>query len=415
MISLNSNINSLYAQQALNFNQRGIASVMEQLSTGKRINNAADDVAGLAITTRLTAQIKGLNQAVRNANDAISLIQTADGATEQITNMLQRMNELALQASTGTNDQNQATLIDKEFQQLKQEIDRISQNTQWNGSNILDGTGGAKANGVFQFQVGANPNQTISITLRNIQTAPDGTNQQTYLASTSSGATSADFNYTGLDGNETSVVGLLVQSVIDNHAVQYKITQDDVDHALMQGAYAGGAGQNLSKTVADAIAGKFRVSLGTANATVDSTNTSGHVEITATATTSLDPFVASGSPGANMSSSFVAGDLNAVATSTITNATNANQALQDIASALQSVSADRATMGAVVSRLQFASDNLTNVSAHTQASESTILDTDYAAATTELAKRTIIQQAAQAVLAQANQQPQWVIQMLKNM
>ena len=104
MTVINTNTGSLYAQQAMNTNSRGLATVMQQLSTGKRINNAVDDVAGLAISTRLTSQIKGLNQAVRNANDAISLIQTAEGATEQVTNMLQRMRELSIQASNDTNN-----------------------------------------------------------------------------------------------------------------------------------------------------------------------------------------------------------------------------------------------------------------------------------------------------------------------
>jgi flagellin len=146
---------------------------MQQLSTGKRINNAVDDVAGMAISTRLTSQIRGLAQAVRNANDGISLLQTAEGATGQVTNMLQRMRELAVQASNDTNNDRDRGFLDGEFQQLKAEIDRIGQNTQWNGANILDGVGGNKLDGVYAFQVGANSDQTIKIALPNMQTAPD--------------------------------------------------------------------------------------------------------------------------------------------------------------------------------------------------------------------------------------------------
>ena len=131
MTVINTNMASLYAQQAMNSNARGLATVMQQLSTGKRINNAVDDVAGLAISTRLTSQINGLNQAVRNANDGISLIQTAEGSTEQVTNMLQRMRELAVQSSNDTNNTNDRGFLNGEFQQLKQEIDRVAQNTQW--------------------------------------------------------------------------------------------------------------------------------------------------------------------------------------------------------------------------------------------------------------------------------------------
>ena len=129
MTVINTNTGSLYAQQALNTNARAIASVTQQLSTGKRINNSVDDVAGMAISTRLTSQIRGLNQAVRNANDGISLIQTAEGATEQVTNMLQRMRELAVQSSNDTNNSNDRSFLDKELQQLKLEINRIASTT----------------------------------------------------------------------------------------------------------------------------------------------------------------------------------------------------------------------------------------------------------------------------------------------
>ena len=138
MTVINTNTGSLYAQQALNTNARSLAAVTQQLSTGKRINNAVDDVAGMAISTRLTSQIRGLNQAIRNANDGISLIQTAEGATEQVTNMLQRMRQLAVQSSNDTNNEKDRNFLDLEFQQLKFEINRIAFNTQWNGANILD-------------------------------------------------------------------------------------------------------------------------------------------------------------------------------------------------------------------------------------------------------------------------------------
>ncbi len=278
MTVINSNIGSLYAQQALTQNARGLSTVMQQLSTGKRINNAVDDVAGMAISTRLTSQIRGLNQAVRNANDGISLIQTAEGATEQVTNMLQRMRELAVQASNDTNNNSDRSYLNLEFQALTSQIGNIATNTQWNGANVLDGTGGAS--GVFQFQVGANAKQTISITFSNMNTASSGV-------------------LSNIDG----------QSIV-------------------------------------------------------STSTSG-------------------------------------------------SALSAIITALDTVSKERSNMGAVISRLQFTGDNLSNVSTKAQESLSRIQDTDYSQATTELAKRNIIQQAAQAMLAQANQAPQLVLQLLR--
>jgi len=281
MTVINTNTGSLYAQQALTTNARGLSTVMQQLSTGKRINNAVDDVAGMAISTRLTSQIRGLNQAVRNANDGISLLQTAEGATEQVTNMLQRMRELAIQAANDTNNTNDRSFLNLEFKALTTQIGVIATQTQWNGANVLDGTSRGSGSGVFSFQVGANSGQTISVTL------------------------------------------------------------------------------------------------------------------------------------SNMTSTSSQGKLSAITSNQITSTSTAGSALGTIISALDIVSKERSNMGAVISRLQFAADNLANVSAKAQESRSRIEDTDYSQATTELAKRNIIQQAAQAMLAQANQQPMMVLQLLK--
>ena len=281
MAVINTNTGALYAQQAMTTNARGLATVMQQLSTGKRINNAVDDVAGMAISNRLTAQIRGLNQAVRNTNDGISLIQTAEGATEQVTNMLQRMRELAIQASNDTNNTSDRSYLNLEFQALTTQIGVIAEQTQWNGANVLDGTDRGSGAGVVSFQVGANSGQRIAITLSNMTTA--------------SGA----------------------------------------------------------------------------------------------------------------------GKLSAITSNQITSTSKAGSALGSIIEALDTVALERANMGAVISRLQFASDNLANVSAKTTESRSRIEDTDYSQATTELAKRNIIQQAAQAMLAQANQSPQSVLQLLR--
>ena len=144
MTVINTNINALYSQMALSQNAKSQSIAMRELSTGKRINSAADDAAGLAISTRMTSQIKGLNQAVSNSNDAINLIQTANGATAQITTMLQRMRELAVQAANDTNSDSQRSYLDLEFQQLKQQIVQISNDTEWNGFPILNGSAGER-------------------------------------------------------------------------------------------------------------------------------------------------------------------------------------------------------------------------------------------------------------------------------
>ena len=409
MTAINTNTGSLYAQQAMNTNARGLATVMQQLSTGKRINNAVDDVAGMAISTRLTSQIRGLNQAVRNGNDGISLIQTAEGATEQVTNMLQRMRELAVQSSNDTNNERDRGFLDLEFQQLKAEIDRIGQNTQWNGANILDGTGGNGLNGTYAFQVGANTNQTIKIDLPNMQTAPavDTTDYDKLIKGSETGGALtfasgvAELDLTSLDsaGVAAKSLGVVVQATFAGKAVQYKITQADINAA-------SAATKTLSTTVAEALVKVLDTPLWSDSYTAATALNSGKVTVTAI------PNAPTLSP-ANASVKTVTGDLYQVASSDIKTASLAYDALQSIDSVLQTVNAARSNMGAIISRLQFSVDNLSNVAAKATESRSRIEDTDYSIATTELAKRNIIQQASQAMLAQANQAPQLVLQLLK--
>ncbi len=164
MSVINTNVNAVLAQNSLVKNERAMSSAMEQLSTGKRINSAADDAAGMAIASKMTAQIRGLDQAVRNINDAVAMIQTAEGATGEITNMLQRMRELSVQTASGTNTADDQANIEAEFQALLTGIDDIATSTQWNGKNILDGSQAATS-----FQIGANNGQTMIVNLGNLQ------------------------------------------------------------------------------------------------------------------------------------------------------------------------------------------------------------------------------------------------------
>jgi len=170
MAVVNTNVNASIAQNALVRNERSMNTAMERLSTGQRINSASDDAAGLAIASRMTSQIKGLDVAVRNANDGISMISTADGALVEVTNMLQRMRELALQASNGTTTSADRDYLNSEYVNLLTEIERIAQNTQWNGSDILDGTANGTS-GTVAFQVGANGGQTVSVNFGNATNA----------------------------------------------------------------------------------------------------------------------------------------------------------------------------------------------------------------------------------------------------
>ena len=410
MTVINTNTGSLYAQQAMNTNSRGLATVMQQLSTGKRINNAVDDVAGLAISTRLTSQIKGLNQAVRNANDAISLIQTAEGATEQVTNMLQRMRELSIQASNDTNNDKDRGFLDLEFQQLKDEIDRIGMNTQWNGKNILDGTAGKLNDGNFTFQIGANANQIITLQLPNLQSAPDpsklGPSGSTPLSTfTPLPLTSNAVDLATLNTSYANYVGVVVQANIAGKAVQYKITPADIKSVT--DTAGSGSPVLLSGIVANQLADKLNK---------EYTGLDGNLTASVDGTTGKLTVVSGSVPAVAFTADVrpIKGDLNSInPDANIRDGKSAADGLARIDAALQVINEARSKMGAVVSRLQFAADNLFNVSAKATESRSRIEDTDYSMATTELAKRNIIQQAAQAMLAQANQAPQLVLQLLK--
>lgn len=174
MAVVNTNVGASVAQAALVKNSRELSSAMTQLSTGQKINSAADDASGLAITNRMTSQINGLGAAIKNANDAISMINTAEGALDEITDMLQRMRELAVQAGTGTMTSNDRTYLQAEFAALRTEIDRIADNTEWNGNTILDGTADGSSGNSVSYQIGVDGGQTISVAFGNMTDASGG-------------------------------------------------------------------------------------------------------------------------------------------------------------------------------------------------------------------------------------------------
>jgi flagellin len=189
MATINTNVAAQISANALAKNDREMTKAMERLATGSRINSASDDAAGLAVASKLTSQIRGIDQAVRNGNDAISLISTADGAMIEVGNMLQRMRELSVQGGNGTLSSTDLTALNTEFVALRTEIERIADNTQWNGANLLDGSAGA--NGLMTFQVGYEADQTITVNLGDLQLDGD--------ASYSAGATAG-----GVFGNDIS-------------------------------------------------------------------------------------------------------------------------------------------------------------------------------------------------------------------
>ena len=279
MATINTNVSALNAQNVMTKNTRSMSATMEQLSTGSRINSAKDDAAGLAIGQTQTAQIRGLNQAVRNLNDGVNLLQTAEGALNETTNMLQRMRELAVQSASGTYSTTQRSYLATEFLALGSQIEKIASETTWNGFTVLTGTTGGTTAGTYSFQSGQTSGQTIDV-----------------------------------------AIGAMTLSALG----------------------------------------------------ITATNAAG-----------------------------------------VSTAASASAAIASIDSAINTVNSQRATIGAAINRMTYAADNITNISSNTSASRSTIMDTDYATASTNLSKTQIIQQAATAMLAQANQQPQSVLSLLK--
>ena len=377
MATINTNMSANIASNALTRNERSMSSTMERLSTGLRINSAKDDAAGLAISSKMTSQIRGLNQAVRNANDAVSMLQVAEGAMSGITDMLQRMRELAIQAISDSNTSADRVALDAEYQQLRAEINRIGGNTQWNGTNLLDGQIGSS--GTMTFQVGANASQTVAATF-------------TTMGSTEGTVSSATTTDHGSSAAQVSTITLASGSFREGDVVSYTIDGKTASFGISIASGAMDAIDNAVNIVS--------TSAGTVTAARASATT-----VTLTAGTQNKAFVLD-----NLQvSRGVAAD---VAKSDITTAASATTSLTTIANAITSVDSARASNGASMNRLEYASDNLQNVAQNTAAARSRILDADYAAETTELARSQIIQQAATAMLAQANAQATSVISLL---
>ena len=400
MSVINTNVKALMAQQSMTVSNRDMSKAMEQLSTGKRINSASDDSAGLAISERMTAQIRGLNQAVRNSNDAISLLETAEGAMVEVTSMMQRMRELAVQSSSDTNSTDDRANLDLEFQALATEITRVRDTTQFNGLDLLNGAS------AFTFQLGTDASETMSVTIADIAysagtngtaigsdmniTAPDGTNGQI-----------AALDILTFDGSNALAAGQNISLTVGDVTVSYTVTAADVtDTAATASNNSDGVGDKVATTLAALINSNSSLQgVVNASASVDGTNV-----LTLTGIDLNNPYSVTAMIGAT--------DATGVTGDVLTQAA-ASTAITTIDTALDSIALARGGLGAYSNRLTHAADNLANISANTSASRSRVMDTDYAQATTELARTQIIQQAATAMLAQANQQPQSVLSLLQ--
>ena len=410
MTVINTNIAASVTANAMKSNQRVMENTMERLATGLRVNSASDDAAGLGVGAKMDSQIRGLNQAIRNANDGISMVQTADGAAIEISEMLQRMRELSVQAQNGTNSTNDLTNLNKEFASLATEIDRVADDATFNGKSVLSGLGNTT------FNVGADAADDLTVAFADFNLAAGGAS-----------ASQAAF---------TSVITVAnLQAMTDNSDIE--ITDGDGNVLTVTEAALITAGSNNSNTfttpatatiadLVDAINTAISTNSGFAQMTASAAAADGGIVFTQqTATVGSITGVSASVSG--VSSTLGTGTSETSASSGSTGVMGANltsyktagsiaQASGTIAAldlAIQGVSAARSDFGAAVNTMEYSVDNLNNAVQNTMAAKSGIMDADYAAETTELARTQIIAQASTAMLSQANQQAQSVLALLK--
>jgi len=410
MTVINTNVAASLTANAMKHNQRAMESTMERLATGFRINSASDDAAGLAIGTRMDAQIRGLNQAVRNANDGISLLQTVDGAAAEMTNMFQRMRELAVQSETGTNSTSDISNLNQEFAALAAEVDRLADDTTFNGINVM------KAGQTMSFAIGADEADTVSVALNDFNLANGGATVGEVVAQNTSGLVASQANLRlelagggsiSIDDGDTTIsidLTNVIETANDQALLATTVTSAQIAAALDAKAVAN---ENFSARITATSETGFTVTekAGQANST-DTYSLVGSGSDVAD-----DSFtMAAGTSGT--SNGVLGADLSAYS-NTVTSSVNATGTIAAIDTALDGLSSARATIGSAVARLEFTVDSLSNASVNNTAARSRVMDADYAAETTELARSQIIAQASTAMLSQANQQAQSVLALLK--
>jgi flagellin len=377
--TINTNVASLNAQRNLNRSQGLLNQSLERLSTGLRINSAKDDAAGLAISERFTTQIRGLNQAVRNASDGISLAQTTESALGELTNNLQRIRELAVQSVNATNSASDRAALDAEVQERIAEVDRIAKQTNFNGVKVLDGSFGTAT-----FQVGANVGETISVSLTTDVTASAlGTvNTVTGVADALDNDPAAGgptvLTFTPAVGS-ASTVDIAVGSTVQDAA-------NAINDANISGVAAFVNDSGFIQILSD------EAGVVVTEAAVGG-NTTGLAGVTTVAET--------------------ASSTTTLAGVTVDSVGDANFAIARIDSALTAVNGLRGNLGAIQNRFESTIVNLQTVSENLAASRGRIQDADFAAETAALTKAQILQQAGVAVLSQANAQPQLALSLLQ--
>jgi flagellin len=391
-LTVNTNVSSLNAQRNLSKSGQGLATSMERLASGMRINSAKDDAAGLQISNRLTSQINGLSVAQRNANDAISIAQTAEGAMQESTNILQRMRELALQSANGSNSSDDRDSLQKEVDALQKELTRIAETTSFGGQKLLDGNFGTKS---FQVGTSSDASERIEMTISGIKASDLGNAVGSVVgtpaaasydsAKIGDAAEVITFSATDADGN------------VSTKQVNFTVGMGSQDAADAINEAAGSLGINASVDSSGDLT--FAVSSDVATLTAGSSLATGGSFAAVASPTSI---ALAGSAGTTVSSIDISG----------TDGTGAQNAIATIDGALEQIDAQRADLGALQNRFSFTISNLSNISENVSASRSRIQDTDFAVETANMTKNQILQQAGTSILAQANQLPQAALSLI---
>ena len=388
---INHNMNALNAHRNMGINNTAAGKSMEKLSSGLRINRAGDDAAGLAISEKMRGQIRGLTQASRNSEDGISMIQTAEGALNETTNILQRMRELAVQASNDTNTTSDRNEIQKEINALTQEVDRIANNTEFNTQKLLNGNKNGVGGEVVNEAVTAEKGK-FEVTINNVEDNKEITIDGESMKIIDKGDLKAELTdkFKNYDFDVTDVNGGAGKKIVITQK-----TGKETDKESMKISYEGKAQVVDVKTV------------GVAAKDEELSDGKAHIQVGA---------------NSNQSMKIEIGDMRAKALNivdergnslSVLSAEDANKAITAFDAALNEVSSQRANLGAVQNRLEYTISNLDNTAENLTSAESTLRDVDMAKEMMEYSKNNILNQAAQAMISQANQQPQNVLQLLR--
>ncbi|CAM3658457.1 flagellin [Vibrio aquimaris] len=367
-VNVNTNVAAMTAQRYLNSASAAQQTSMERLSSGFKINSAKDDAAGMQISNRLASQSRGLDVAVRNANDGISITQTAEGAMNETANILQRMRDLSLQSANGSNSKSERIALQQEVTALNDELNRIAETTSFGGNKLLNGTFSTKS-----FQIGADNGEAVMLTLENLRSDNTMMGGNIYVA-----AEAKDKDW-GVDAaaNELTIAFTDVFGEAQTITINAK-EGDDIEELA---TYINGQNDMVKASVGDD--GNIQIFAG--NNKVDGALTFG------------------GSLAGELN--FGAAEAVTVDTVDITSVAGAQEAVAIVDTALQFVDSHRAELGAFQNRFGHAISNLDNINENVNASKSRIKDTDFAKETTALTKSQILTQASSSVLAQAKQAP----------